>query len=245
MLCQVEAEKSVPLLDSGTSWALPHSHQPAPLSTKRPRSASGVGHRSPSASEVTPDSVHERLAPVVKRVVWTVLGADRDIDDITHDVFVSIFQGLSTLKTPERLEQWAARVAINTVFNALRRRRYRRTSSWNAVDDPDLLVSHTDFESGSVARRVAQVFAHMPKSEQALLDRRWFGSATIEDIAREESCSGRTVKRRLHRALERFERCARKDAEIAAWLESHGGAANGNAEPSTGSREDRAAFAEP
>jgi RNA polymerase sigma factor (sigma-70 family) len=191
------------------------------------------------------DNVHERLAPVVKRVVWTVLGADRDLDDITHDVFVSIFQGLSTLKTPERLEQWAARVAINTVFNALRKRRYRRTSSWDSVDDADLMVSHTDFESGSVARRVARVFAHMPKSEQVLLDRRWFGSATIDDIAREEACSGRTVKRRLHRALERFDRCARKDAEIADWLESHGGAANGNAEQSTGSREDRVAFADP
>jgi RNA polymerase sigma factor (sigma-70 family) len=154
-------------------------------------------------------------------MVWSLLGPDQERDDVTHDVFLQIFQGLPSLRDPERIEQWAARITINTINNTLRRRRYRRTKSWDPQLDPDVLVGHTDFESRNVALRVAKAFAHLPKSEQALLQRRWFESSTIDQIAVDSACSPRTVKRRIIRAAGRFERFVRKDAEVASWLEGH------------------------
>lgn len=162
--------------------------------------------------------VHERVAPIVRRMVWTMIGPDAEFNDITHDAFVRILQGLPRLRDFDRLEQWAARVTINTVNNALRRRRYRRVASWDPQTDPDVLVGHTDFDSRHVAKRVARILAHLPEKEQALLELRWFGSTTIDDIARDADCSPRTVKRRIQRALHRFERNVKKDAEVTTWL---------------------------
>jgi len=155
-------------------------------------------------------------------MVWTMIGPDSEFNDITHDAFVRILQGLPRLKDVDRLEQWAARVTINTVNNALRRRRYRRVTSWDPHTDPDVLVSQTDFDTRHVAKRVAKIFAHLPETERALLELRWFSSTTIDDIARSADCSPRTVKRRIQRALSRFERRAQKDDEIATWLSGPG-----------------------
>lgn len=166
------------------------------------------------------DRLHRQLFPVVRRVLWTMLGRDREFDDITNDVFVRILQGLSHSR-PDDIESWAARVTINTVHNTLRRRRHRQFAAWDPDSDPDVLVWHCDYDSRHVARRVAQVFSHMPQSEQALLEGRWSG-ATIDDLAAERACSGRTVKRRVQRALHRFERCVRKDPEVSSWLEQQG-----------------------
>jgi RNA polymerase sigma factor (sigma-70 family) len=163
------------------------------------------------------DALHLRLEPVVRRVLWTMLGPDGELDDITNDVFVRILQGVSRA-WPDDIERWAARVAINTVHNTLRKRRYRHFVSWDPQTDPDVLVWQCDYDSRHVARRVAQVFSHMPKSEQTLLERRWLG-ATIDDLAAERACSSRTVKRRVQRALHRFELCVRKDPEVSSWLE--------------------------
>lgn len=151
-------------------------------------------------------------------MVWTMIGPDSEFNDITHDAFVRILQGLPRLKDVDRLEQWAARVTINTVNNALRRRRYRRVTSWDPHNEPDVLVGHTDFETRHVAKRVANIFSHLPEKERTLLELRWFGSTTIDDIARTADCSPRTVKRRIQRALTRFERHVKKDAEVAGWL---------------------------
>lgn len=165
------------------------------------------------------EALHVRLEPVIRRVLWTMLGPDGELEDITNDVFVRILQGVAR-SWPDDLERWAARVAINTVHNTLRKRRYRHFTSWDPQAEPDVLVWHCDYESRHVARRVAQVFSHMPLSEQTLLERRWSG-ATIDDLAAERACSSRTIKRRVQRALNRFEHCVRKDPEVATWLEEH------------------------
>lgn len=201
---------AIPTLDRGPPRAQRMTKQPAPLP---PPEQSRVR----ATKDARLDALHQHLAPVVRRVLWTMLGPDSELDDITNDVFVRILQGVSR-SWPDDLERWAARVAINTVHNTLRRRRYRHFASWDPQNEPDILVWQCDFDAHHVARRVAQVFSHMPESEQALLERRWSG-ATIEALATEKACSSRTVKRRVQRALQRFELCARKDPEVAGWLE--------------------------
>lgn len=199
----------------------PRSQRASEHEADSPGSAPGSAQR-PGASAAEPEkgrfeALHQRLEPVVRRVLWTMLGADGELDDITNDVFVRILQGLSRA-WPDDLERWAARVTINTVHNTLRKRRYRHFASWDPQADPDVLVWRCDYDAHHVVQRLAQVFSHMPQSEQALLERRWSG-ATIEDLALERACSSRTVKRRVQRALHRFEHCVRKDPEVAGWLE--------------------------
>lgn len=164
--------------------------------------------------------LYERLSPVVRRVIRKVLGSDREFEDIAQDAFVRILHGLSS-KWPEDLERWAARVTINTVYNTLRRRRYRRFTSWNPHDEPDLVSWRPDEISTRVAGRVERVVSQLPAEQRQLLERRWVGT-TMDTLAAEQACSLRTVKRRMQRALHNFDLQVRRDPEVASWLSSHG-----------------------
>lgn len=182
--------------------------------TGRPRGGCSPHH---PASE----SVLERVAPVVRRLVEQALGRDAEFDDITHDVFVRILQGLCGLRNSEYLEEWAERITVNAVSDTLRKRGYRRMVCWDPQRDPDLLVTDTDFDSQLVAREVARLISRLPEGEQALLQRRWFGRSTVDEIAQQAECSPRTVKRRMERARARFARLVQNDAEVSSWLQEH------------------------
>jgi RNA polymerase sigma-70 factor (ECF subfamily) len=166
--------------------------------------------------------IHETLAPVVRKLVFALLGPDQEREDVTHEIFIRIFLGLSRLRDPERLEQWAARVAINTIKNELRRRRLRRFISWDPLLEPDRLVSHTDFDASGLAHRAVRAMGQLPERERLLLLRRWFQASTTDELALDSACSARTIKRRLRRAQTRFDRMVQRDASLANWLEDRG-----------------------
>lgn len=198
--------------------------EPPPREAPAPESAvvpprSGGHH---AATGLDDPSVHARLAPVVRRLVFALLGPDQEREDVMQEIFIRIFLGLSRLRDPERVEQWTARVAINTVKNELRRRKRRRFSAWDPMLEPDRLVSHSDFDGRNVALHAVRAIEQLPERERALLLRRWFQPTTADSLASDAACSARTMKRRLRRAQTRFARMVQRDASLNDWLEAHG-----------------------
>jgi RNA polymerase sigma factor (sigma-70 family) len=185
--------------------------QPRPGSSVPARLEAGRANR----------ELHARLTPVVRRVIRKVLGSDREFEDVVQDSFVRILYGLSR-RAPDDIERWAARVTLNTVYNTLRRRRYRRVTSWNPHEEPDLVAWHPDEHSPRVVVRVERVVSRLPGEQRRLLERRWSG-ATMETLAAEHACSLRTVKRRMHGALRNFDLHVRRDPEVSSWLSARGG----------------------
>jgi RNA polymerase sigma-70 factor (ECF subfamily) len=166
--------------------------------------------------------MHARVVPVVRRLVYALLGPDQEREDVMQEIFIHVFRGVSRVRDPERLEQWTARVAINTVKNELRRRKRRRLASWDPLLDPDRLVSHNDFDSRHLALRAVRAIEQLPERERELLLRRWFQPTTAESLAGDAACSSRTIKRRLRRAQARFTRLVQRDASLSDWVAAHG-----------------------
>lgn len=194
------------------------------LSSEAPPPQSSIVERSEIADaplSLDERSVHARLAPVVRRLVFALLGPDQEREDVMQEIFIRVFLGLSRVRDPARLEQWTVRVAINTVKNELRRRRRRRFIPWDPILEPDRLVSYSDFDGRSVAARAVRAIEQLPERERALLLRRWFQPTTTDSLASDADCSARTIKRRLHRAQTRFARMVQRDALLSDWLESH------------------------
>lgn len=181
----------------------------------------------------TPDIeqwIFERLAPVINRVVWTLLGPDSEHEDMLHDVFLRVLRGVPKLRDTERLEEWSARVAINAVRNELRRRRLRRWVAWNPFEDPGPSVYAPDFEGREVLARAYRALDMLPANERVVLSLRLFYDSTLEEVAASAGCSVTTAKRRLKRARARFIRIAERDALLKPWLErsrSEGGHEHG------------------
>ncbi|HET9056952.1 MAG TPA: sigma-70 family RNA polymerase sigma factor [Chitinophagaceae bacterium] len=63
---------------------------------------------------------YERL---VLHIVSPLVGISQDREDICQDVFVKVYQGLSSFKHNSRLSTWIGNIAYNTSVNFLRKKR--------------------------------------------------------------------------------------------------------------------------
>jgi RNA polymerase sigma-70 factor (ECF subfamily) len=169
--------------------------------------------------DATPaDMLYARVAPVVNRVVWTYLAADPERDDIAQEIFFAIVRGAPSVKDPARLEGWAARVAVNVIWNAFRRRKFRRFLSLESVGEAEPLDHHADFEGRELVIRTRRILELLPLKHRMPFTLKLLGNASIEEIAELCDCSPRTLKRRLTDARARFVRLARRDPALASRL---------------------------
>jgi RNA polymerase sigma-70 factor (ECF subfamily) len=166
------------------------------------------------------DLVYWRLAPVVNRLVWSLLGPDSEHNDIAHDIFIRVFRGIRRVQDPARLEHWAARITINTVYNEMRRRRLRRWVFWSAPEEVEPLGPAVDLEGREVLAKTYQVLALLPQSERLVLALALFEGKKLDSIAELTGRSRSTVKRRLRRARERFQKLCQQDPLLSAWVGS-------------------------
>jgi RNA polymerase sigma-70 factor, ECF subfamily len=171
-----------------------------------------------SRAEGVETLLYRRFRPLVNRLVWHLLGPDSEYQDTIHDVFIRIFHGIGRVREAARLQDWAARVAVNTVKNVFRRRALRRFLPWNAGSDLGVLLYQTDFEHRELLHRTYRILETLPAGQRIALSLDLFEPVTIDDIALQVGVSVRTIKRRLKAARERFYRAADRDPLLSQWL---------------------------
>jgi len=167
----------------------------------------------------TPEDLHSRYATKIARQIRMTVGPDDEHEDMVQDVLMAVMRGVGTLRDPACLDGWVSRVTANTVLAAIRRRRNRRHTSLDALDERHWPAFQHHFDARDLASRAIDVMNRMPPADRALLASYWFSSATVETIASEARCSVITMRRRLWRALRRFERLARRDPSLAPCMD--------------------------
>jgi RNA polymerase sigma-70 factor (ECF subfamily) len=168
-----------------------------------------------SAGALSPERLHRRYAPRIRRHVLAVLGSDAEYDDVVQDVLVVVLSKVNTVRNLTCLDWWVAQVTANTMKQLIRRRRLRRHASLEDVTEALLPTMSTDFEARELATRALEVLLSLPPNDRALLTTYWLSQTTIEGIAAQFGCSIITVRRKLSRARARFDRVARRDPALA------------------------------
>jgi RNA polymerase sigma-70 factor (ECF subfamily) len=180
-----------------------------------------------TGDESAPSALHSQFAPLVNKLVWRVLGPDPDFADVVHDAFLRIYRGVGRVREASCLPDWIAQVAVNTVRNELRRRKFRRFIPWETTRESVDPSYAPDLEGLEVVRRVYRVLEQLPVTERVVLSVRLFEASSIEQIASICDCSTRTAKRRLQGARLRFERIASRDPLLRTRLPKDGGLLGG------------------
>src|SRR5260370_39166054 len=67
-----------------------------------------------------------RYCRYLTSIVFRLLGADDEIDDVLQESFVDAVNGIDTLKDSSRLRWWLATIAVRRVSRVLSSRRRRR-----------------------------------------------------------------------------------------------------------------------
>lgn len=171
-------------------------------------------------------AMHDRFARDVNRIVWRLLGADADHDDIVQQVFFRVLTSIHRLRDPDRLEAWVRAITVNTVRGELRRRSLRRLLWWQTPDVQHHGDLSQEMEARDLVYRSLQVLEKLPAQERIV-----FGLYHIEDLSLPEVAeicgySLMTAKRRLAAARRRVEALVRSRPELLERLRAGRGTAS-------------------
>ena len=149
--------------------------------------------------------LHARFAGEVNRMVWRLLGADQDHDDIVQHVFCKLLVSTDQVREAEKLGGWVRSVTVNAVYSELRKRSVRRLFlAAQAVQPEQFEDSVSNAESRQVLARVYTVLESMPIAERMAFSLRHIDGKPLAEVAELCGCSLATAKRRIGRAHERF-----------------------------------------
>jgi RNA polymerase sigma factor (sigma-70 family) len=168
----------------------------------------------------TPERLHAHYASKVARLVRAVLGRDDEHEDLVQDVLMTVFVEIGRLRDPACLDRWVSQITLNKLRYLMRRRRIRRHASLESLPEQTSPSFQIELDARELASRAMRVMGRLPPTDQALLATYWFSTATIGSMAADAGCSAVTVRRRLFKARSRFAKLARRDPELASFIES-------------------------
>ncbi len=149
-----------------------------------------------------------------------MLGFDRDLADLHHDVFVRAVSSLPRLEDPGALKGWLTMIAVHVARSSIARRR-RRSWLWFLPGEelPEVDSGAASGEVRDALRVTYAVLERLPVEERIAFALRFVDGMELTEVAAACETSLATIKRRLARACARFEAEARKEPVLATWLE--------------------------
>ena len=163
----------------------------------------------------------DRYQASVQRVLVRVLGADSELGDLLHDVFLRALRGVHAVKNPLALGDWLTRIAVCTAIDCLRARKRRRWLSFLPFEQlPEPAVACLDEDAREGVRGVYALLDTFPIDERMAFSLRVLAGMELTIVAEHCGCSLATAKRRIARAEARFLVAAREHPTLRAWLEA-------------------------
>jgi RNA polymerase sigma-70 factor (ECF subfamily) len=209
---------------------------PRPRSAADPRAVTGLAEvrpLAPARSDVelieglrarerwAQAAVFDRHAGDVQRILAWVLGVDRDLPDLLHDVFLKAFDGIGDLADAERLRPWLLSIAVYTAKECIRRRqRSRWYRAWLRRETATRPVESISPEVREVVGATRKVLELLDPDERIAFTLRYMAGLGLEQAADACGVSLATIKRRIAAARERFTALAFEDPVLREWLET-------------------------
>ncbi|MBM3249416.1 MAG: sigma-70 family RNA polymerase sigma factor [Candidatus Omnitrophica bacterium] len=134
-------------------------------------------------------------------IVYSLVGNDRDSEDIVQEVFIKAYHGLGGFRGSAQFSTWLYRISVNTTYDFLRKRRHTTVhedvSKAKAVIDESSELSLSAREKKEEVQKALDSIPFHYRSAVVLKDIEGLGYA---DIARALGCSIGTVESRIYRA---------------------------------------------
>jgi RNA polymerase sigma-70 factor (ECF subfamily) len=167
-----------------------------------------------------PTELFDRYSAHIERVLAAVLGIDRELPDLLHEVFSKAFSDIDKLDNPERLGSWLTSIAVFTARGCIRRRRRGRwLRFWAPEELPDVPTGEAPLEAREALAAIYRVLDNLPTQERIVFSLRFVSGLELTDVARACRVSLSTIKRRLGRAEQLFLEAARRDPVLSERLE--------------------------
>ncbi len=154
------------------------------------------------------EAIYRAYGPYVYNVVYRMLHHADDAQDVTQEVFVTVYRKLKTFEFRSSLKTWLYRIATNLAINHAKKRE-REQHRTVALDEKMASVLATDPAQGAVERhlqreQVSVLLKALNPDQRACLVLRDFEGLTYEEIAAALDINLNTVRSRLKRGREKL-----------------------------------------
>ena len=148
-----------------------------------------------------------------------------DVEEICQEAFLSVIRNLGSFRGGSQFQTWLFRIAVNKARDfrekqhAAKRGGGQTPLSLNAEDadtgltlDPPSTVASPDAELLNVERAelVREALDQLAEPCREIIEMRYFGDLSYEDLSRELKLNPKTVSSRLSKCLDKLEGIARK-----------------------------------
>ena len=176
-----------------------------------------------SGNSVISTLFYRKYGKQINSLVWRLLGADREHDDIIQQVFLNILSSIKTIKKTDSFDSWVYGVTIRTVRKELRKRKFRK-SILLFRDDTDLedIWSQSPPSRPSHIDSFYKILNQMPLDYRIVFVLHYLERYSIFETAKICNSSLATTKRRLKKAKIIFAKKAINDFSLLPILEELG-----------------------
>jgi RNA polymerase sigma-70 factor (ECF subfamily) len=162
----------------------------------------------------------DRYGADVERILLRILGADTEIYDVLHDVFIAALTSVSRLRDDNALGSWLTGIAVNKAKKLIRRRQRWRWIQFVAPPDlPEVIAPTASAEVSEALALTYRILSRLPPDERIAFALRHIDGMELLAIAEATSVSLATTKRRLARAQQRFVALASLSEVLREWVE--------------------------
>lgn len=139
------------------------------------------------------EEIYRRFAPAIHRRCLAILADEDEALDALHDIFLQLYEKLSSFRGDSELMTWLYRLSTNFCLNRLRAQRVRlRVHAAAPIADGRSLT--TELERRDLLRAL---LARFDDAHVQLAVHYWYDEMTQPELARVLGVSERTVRSRL------------------------------------------------
>jgi RNA polymerase sigma-70 factor, ECF subfamily len=167
----------------------------------------------------------DRYERHIHNVLFHILGADPEVLDILHDVFVTAIETIKTLKNPIALKAWLSGIAVFKTRAFIRRRRLSRLLGGRLFSE-GLQPSVSAGPDISAALKAAyKALDCLPANERIAFVLRTVQGLSLEEVADACGVSLATAKRRIAAGTTKFRKLAEGYPILRDWMYENKGEA--------------------
>lgn len=139
----------------------------------------------------------------VRNLIYLTLGNTDNVDDISQEVFISVYRKLSTFRYESQFTTWLYTITLNKCRDQLRKNKIRRIfSSLSFTEDDPQIPAEASPDDKDIQVIVRKAVARLPEKLRVPLVLKDFDGLSYQEIAEITGAEMGTVKSRLFRARE-------------------------------------------
>ena len=164
--------------------------------------------RAAGGDEEAFEEIYRVFSDYVYTVASRITGNAEDAEEVTQDVFVSLYRNLWKFKFKSSLKTWVYRITVNMAINSRRKKVRRKEVNFDSRDIERMEDTSRTFgkpeynlDRHNILTRLLGV---LPAEQRACIALRGIRGMSYEEIAKIMRINKNTVRSRLKRAREKL-----------------------------------------